>query len=222
MLSFWHHFSTESNYDGGVLEISTDGGLTWTYLTTDVMGTDPYDGPIDTGYSNPLIGFDAWCGDPQNWLRSVVDLTAYAGQTVRIRFRLGTDVAVGRPGWDIDDVEIRSCFPDDPPLVTKLMREAGYDCGLIGKLHLASAFRRATHLRRMGIETPKLMAGLALAARGLSVIVGVIGMVSENQNYRTAAVIGTAFDLASDRSRAIKVQINFEGSAPIEASPARA
>jgi L-idonate 5-dehydrogenase len=31
-----------------------------------------------------------------------------------------------------------------------------------------------------------------------------------------------AFDLASDRSRAIKVQINFGGSAPIEASAARA
>jgi arylsulfatase len=33
-------------------------------------------------------------------------------------------------------------FPDEPPLVTKLLRDAGYDCGLIGKLHLASAYRR--------------------------------------------------------------------------------
>lgn len=33
-------------------------------------------------------------------------------------------------------------FPDSPPLVTKLLADAGYDCGLIGKLHLASAFRR--------------------------------------------------------------------------------
>ena len=33
-------------------------------------------------------------------------------------------------------------FPDDPPLVTKLLRDAGYDCGLIGKLHLAGAFQR--------------------------------------------------------------------------------
>lgn len=30
-------------------------------------------------------------------------------------------------------------FPDNPPLVTKLFADAGYDCGLIGKLHLASA-----------------------------------------------------------------------------------
>ncbi len=30
-------------------------------------------------------------------------------------------------------------FPDRPKLVTKIFDEAGYDCGLIGKLHLASA-----------------------------------------------------------------------------------
>lgn len=33
-------------------------------------------------------------------------------------------------------------FPHHPPLVTRLLAEAGYDCGLIGKLHLASAYRR--------------------------------------------------------------------------------
>ena len=33
-------------------------------------------------------------------------------------------------------------FPDDPPLVTRILAKAGYDCGLIGKLHLASAYGR--------------------------------------------------------------------------------
>ncbi len=33
-------------------------------------------------------------------------------------------------------------FPADPPLVSKRLADAGYDCGLIGKLHLASAYRR--------------------------------------------------------------------------------
>ena len=32
--------------------------------------------------------------------------TAYAGQDVRIRFRIGADVATGAPGWDIDDITI--------------------------------------------------------------------------------------------------------------------
>ena len=35
------------------------------------------------------------------------------------------------------------CFPPDaPPLVTRTLADGGYDCGLIGKLHLASAFQR--------------------------------------------------------------------------------
>ena len=33
-------------------------------------------------------------------------------------------------------------FPAQPPLVTRLLADAGYDCGLIGKLHLAGAFGR--------------------------------------------------------------------------------
>ncbi len=34
------------------------------------------------------------------------------------------------------------CFPSQPPLVTRLLANAGYDCGLIGKLHLAGAYCR--------------------------------------------------------------------------------
>ena len=33
-------------------------------------------------------------------------------------------------------------FPDQPPLITKLIADSGYDCGLIGKFHLTSAGKR--------------------------------------------------------------------------------
>ena len=33
-------------------------------------------------------------------------------------------------------------FPATPPLVTRTLADTGYDCGLIGKLHLASAYQR--------------------------------------------------------------------------------
>ena len=70
---------------------------------------------MTTGSSNPIAGQFGWCGAPQPWLKSVVDLDDYAGETVRFRFRLGTDIAVGEPGWDIDDVTVASCVPAEPP-----------------------------------------------------------------------------------------------------------
>jgi bacillopeptidase F (M6 metalloprotease family) len=115
-LQFWNYQEMEDAgsgcYDGSILEISTDGGTTWTKLDNTVLQTDPYDGLISSTFNNPLSGEEAWCGDPQDWLRSVVDLDAYAGETVQFRFRLGTDSSVDHPGWDIDDVWVQSCVPE--------------------------------------------------------------------------------------------------------------
>ncbi len=116
-LRFWNQQSMESSaggcFDGAILEVSSDGGATWTQVTTGLL-TDPYDGPVSTTYSNPLGGRDAWCGDPEAYLRSVVDLAPYAGQTVSFRFRMGNDVSVtsANPGWAIDDVKVAGCEID--------------------------------------------------------------------------------------------------------------
>ncbi len=119
-LQFWNWQELEDSssgcYDAGLLEISTDSGATWTQLATAVMQTDPYDGLISTSFSNPLGGREGWCGDPQDWLRSVVDLDTYAGQTVRFRYRLGTDSSISREGWYIDDVVVQSCVLAETPL----------------------------------------------------------------------------------------------------------
>lgn len=122
-LIFWGDQTIEDSgggcYDGGILEISTDGGATFTQMTGASLLTDPYDGAVNTGFQNPLGGLNAWCGDPQAYLRSVVDLTSYAGQTVQFRFRLGTDSTVGRvpDGWYIDDVSVQSCAGPLPDLI---------------------------------------------------------------------------------------------------------
>ncbi len=111
-LQFWNYQSIEDKtggcWDGAIVEISTDGGNNWTYLPAIHMLTDPYDGPV-TGLSD----LNGWCGDPQAWLKSVVDLDAYAGETAQFRFRMGTDGSVGVPdghlGWDLDDITVQSC-----------------------------------------------------------------------------------------------------------------
>ena len=118
-LQYQNHQTIEDNapncWDGGILEISTDGGSNWTYLDDSKMLTDNYTGTF-SGTANPLTGqnFLGWCGDPQDWTKSVVDLNGYGGQNVQFRFRLGSDGSVGRDaGWVIDNIEVKSClYPD--------------------------------------------------------------------------------------------------------------
>ncbi|MCB0258078.1 MAG: hypothetical protein KDI55_30515, partial [Anaerolineae bacterium] len=112
-LKFWNYQEIEDGgagcYDGGLLEVSTNGGGSWTQVPDGDLLTDPYDGPIDSGFSNPRAGDLAWCGDPQPWLNSIVDVSAYAGQTVQFRWVMATDSSVSHPGWDVDDVLVQSC-----------------------------------------------------------------------------------------------------------------
>jgi serine protease AprX len=114
-LSFWNYQYIENRpggcVDGGVLEVSTDGGVTWVQLDSQLL-TDPYNGPVATGSGNPLAGLNAWCGKPQSWLASLADLDEFAGQALSIRFRLGTDNnLIGYEGWYVDDVSVQSCVP---------------------------------------------------------------------------------------------------------------
>lgn len=96
-------------WDGGILEVGVDGGA-FSQIDNALLLVDPYDGAINAG---PLNGSQAWCGDPQAYLNSVVDIDSLAGSTVQFRFRVSTDSSVGRPGWDIDDIAIQGCdLPD--------------------------------------------------------------------------------------------------------------
>jgi len=111
-MKFWNHQTLEDRtggcYDGAVLEISTNGGGSWTRLEAQLL-TDPYDGPVSSCCSNPIAGTNAWCGDPQNWTNSVANVSAFAGQIAQFRFRLASDSTVSREGWYVDDVAVQGC-----------------------------------------------------------------------------------------------------------------
>jgi len=102
--------STTSCWDGGVLEISNDGGNTFIKIQNLELLTEPYTGPFQS--NSILFGEDGWCRKPSEYLESIVSLNDYAGQTVQLRFRLVTDGAAGAPGWDVEDVSIKSCVTD--------------------------------------------------------------------------------------------------------------
>jgi hypothetical protein len=108
VLEFWHHYDTESNWDGAVLEYSTDGGATW----LDILDGNP-DRFLEGGYvsalnnsSNPLGGRDAWHGDSGGFVRTQVDASDFSGQNVLFRWRMGCDSSVSDVGWWVDDVRV--------------------------------------------------------------------------------------------------------------------
>ena len=107
-LAFWHKYDFEPGLDGGVLEISTNGGA---FADIEVAGgtfvTGGYTGTVSSA-SNPLSGRSAWTYDATSFFETVIDLPAsLVGQTVVFRWRLGTNVNPGDwPGWWVDSARI--------------------------------------------------------------------------------------------------------------------
>jgi hypothetical protein len=102
--SFWHTFAFERGFDGGVLEVS-DGGP-WADLESQIVeGVYALNmgGPI----GNPLGSRPAWTGGRAGEFSLVrADLTAFAGRTIRLRLRLGSDASTSSDGWYADDFRV--------------------------------------------------------------------------------------------------------------------
>jgi hypothetical protein len=105
-LEFSHIYDLESGYDYATVEISTDGGASWSEAAS-------FNG-VQTG----------------SWDRVELDLAALDhAPDARIRFRLDTDVSVTRDGWHIDDIVIRGFEALPPGLVFRDRFESGDTSG---------------------------------------------------------------------------------------------
>ena len=112
---FWmsNNFVIEEDWDFGFVEVSTDGGATWTDVK--VFNEDGTEATTPDGYPDPngnLATFGdkkfGLTGDSHGWARQYVDLSSYAGTTVGVRLRLATDAAFQERGWFSDDFELTS------------------------------------------------------------------------------------------------------------------
>lgn len=94
--SYWLWYEIEIDYDYLYLLASTDGA-NWEFIQTPSgTDTDPSGNSYGWGYN----------GRTQKWIQETVDLSAYAGQKVTLRFEYVTDAAVNGEGLLLDDVSI--------------------------------------------------------------------------------------------------------------------
>ncbi|MEV4417071.1 M4 family metallopeptidase [Catellatospora sp. NPDC049609] len=116
---FNHHYSFDytvndgtsplAHYDGGRVLIQVEGSTAWTPLTSGWVN-----GPTKTlfDFSGKWFG-----GDSLGWVSSRVDLTAYQGRKVKLRFEVqtdGVDPISAAYGWWIDNLRVYNCSGKRP------------------------------------------------------------------------------------------------------------
>jgi hypothetical protein len=100
-LDFAAWYNLEANFDYAYVEVSTDG-RNWTPLPT-TSSTDT--NPNGSNFGHGITGMSG-SGQSPAWTRETVDLSAYAGKRIQLRFETITDDAVHFAGLTVDDVHI--------------------------------------------------------------------------------------------------------------------
>lgn len=102
VLEFSHTYALESGYDYGHVEVSTNGGSTWSTVTS------------YNGFQTP------------SWERVVLELPSLDhASTARVRFRIETDVNTTEDGWHIDDIVVKGLDDLPPGLLFRDRFESG-------------------------------------------------------------------------------------------------
>ena len=116
-LIFWHTYDLESGSDGGVLEISINGGAFTDIVTTGgSFRQGGYNGTISTGTLSPIAGRAAWTGNSAGYIQTSVNMPpASVGQNVVLRFRLATDCDGAGTGWRVDEIDLPYVVPCQSP-----------------------------------------------------------------------------------------------------------
>ncbi len=145
-LRFEHGYSfdldAKRRYDGGIVEIKVGAG-DWRGVA-DRFTHGGYARRLTDRTGNPLGGRKAFTGNSHGWSAARVDLSDFAGKTVKVRFRMASDRAVGGHGWYIDDIRIYSCARDTDRPTGSLLIDDGAAVTADSEVRLAISAEDAT------------------------------------------------------------------------------
>lgn len=95
----------DSAFDGGIIEISANSGP-FVRVAPDAGYNSRFTQLDDDGtpHSGPMRGQPCIAGFITTWVTHTIDLSAYSGQSIRVRFRFGSNSGSTEIGWYVDDV----------------------------------------------------------------------------------------------------------------------
>lgn len=103
VLRFYQQYDTEAGADGGYVEISENGGTTWTGVNGKFL-RNGY--PTKLQYATFVLpNLQAFSGNSNGWIGSYIDLSDYIGKEIIVRFKYGSDDNNAGNGWFVDDLE---------------------------------------------------------------------------------------------------------------------
>jgi len=109
-LTFKHRYHAERTnnstyWDGGQVQISVNNGATWNMITP--VGGYPVSAVAALNYQ------PGYSGEVITWQTATFSLSAYSGQSAKIRWYYASDTSVNFEGWFVDDVSFENAAGND-------------------------------------------------------------------------------------------------------------
>lgn len=101
-ISYWAKWDIEPDFDYVQFKISTNDGINWTALD----GLHTQEGTFSQVFMEPVYD-----GIQSEWVEELIDISAYAGVSVKLRFTLMTDEYLACDGFYFDDFRLISLSP---------------------------------------------------------------------------------------------------------------
>ncbi len=204
IINFSVYYDTELNWDGGWLEGSIDGGMTWSKIGSMGTGVNWYN------FNNTIQNLgNVWAGNSNGWLNAENTLTGFAGESdCRFRFAFDSDGSVNSyDGIGIDDVLISPIFEDDLSMLNA-DHESVSDCGS-EEDHVIVEIRNAGSSPQFGFDVSYQVNGGDVVTENVGPLIVLPGAI-ESYTFTTpfdSKVFGTTFEIEAWTN--LSTELNF-------------
>lgn len=107
VLTFDTYYAIEEQWDFGFVQVSEDGGMTWTSLANAYTRDDI----VPEGHPDIVANLPGFTGSGSG--NMAFDLSAYLGKEIKVAFRYMTDWGTTEQGWFVDNIAVNGILLDN-------------------------------------------------------------------------------------------------------------